>query len=1006
MNSLFNYEGHDITQAQASVEPSNMPYNCQTPIYTNAMPNGYQNTVDNSLNVATINAVQQIANQSNQFVMKSAQENLMLRMTIEKLKKERQEKPDTYSFNNAGYGICVNSKGIEIIVGKIKIKKISEYRICKYNGFEDIICVTYTDSKDKEQTTTVSASNLSEKKLAGQFPGFEYICKNVKTANDFLAWYITSAFECTYPHLIPNYAGFSVYKENGTEKAVFCCNDSSINPALLQCCSDNIREKILISDKKTIEELNIYAKKYLNTSEKVTLYIFSLCGLFATLFSDISYPITQKLVISSPDTDTTRQICYYLKIFSRGQLPISFDTNKAKIRKIFLNSKDETIIINDCSITDNEKRRTDMLQYVLSLDSDSESQPHNTAIISNTAQYLVPENQKICLNIGNDFYVEMTQAEEKEMCYALNCITRYFIDIVCENYGKIKSSFLKAITILLEKENCQQLPYMQSKTSFAVMASMTIFISKHLNLPVYTDSISTVTLKSLSLSPEITGDSDDAITNDFAYQLNSCIKSGRINIVLHNKEMNFVKNEPQVIVKDELLMIEEKTIEDVLLPEMNTTESVHRIIKALEGVGLLHSTKKNRYPLTVYNHKEHLRITFIAMELEGILDSTTILKIKEGKYAEWFSVNSPNQNLIPVVTNRFGEKAYQRFEFEKADNMHCFFTGQSGSGKTHALTERACSLCKAKQKVIILDTSDSFLKDEMIDKLSAGGDIYTRKKVEIYINENVTFHKVEELGVPVDILKLEYPGLIETKRKIIDSILSAHIPNMGKVQKAALRNGITDLIEEGNLNMVDIYDRLTDSRVSDSLAMQFEDMLSCFLEYNLSEKSWDEFLNESKDIIVISTDATSGSGGSALVDMLLMSLFYYQRNNSKKHLAVFIDEIQNQNFSPEGAITQVLKEGRKYHISLNYATQFLPSGNKDILKVMNLASLKVFLQPDDISARAISKTTGVSASELCSMNQGECYISGNLYNNNAGCPRNGIIHGFTYRNFVPFKMKI
>lgn len=92
-------------------------------------------------------------------------------------------------------------------------------------------------------------------------------------------------------------------------------------------------------------------------------------------------------------------------------------------------------------------------------------------------------------------------------------------------------------------------------------------------------------------------------------------------------------------------MIEEKTIEDVILPEMNTTESVHRIIKALESVGLLHSTKKNRYPLTVYNHKEHLRITFIAMELEGILDSTIILKIKEGKYAEWFSVNSPKQNL-------------------------------------------------------------------------------------------------------------------------------------------------------------------------------------------------------------------------------------------------------------------------------------------------------------------------------------------------------------------------
>lgn len=60
---------------------------------------------------------------------------------------------------------------------------------------------------------------------------------------------------------------------------------------------------------------------------------------------------------------------------------------------------------------------------------------------------------------------------------------------------------------------------------------------------------------------------------------------------------------------------------------------------------------------------------------------------------------------------------------------------------------------------------------------------------------------------------------------------------MGKVQKAALRKGITDLMEEGKLNMCDMYERLTDSRVSDSLAMQFEDMLSCFLEYTLSNES-------------------------------------------------------------------------------------------------------------------------------------------------------------------------
>ena len=999
MDSLFHYHGNDITQAEASVTSSNIPYGYQSAPYCN--------------NANIIGTVQQICSQNNQFIMQaindiksSQQEANMLRMAMEKLKREKQEIPDTYTIDYDGCGICNTSKGSQIHIGKIKILKAEEFSICKNTTIENLLYIKYIDSKGKEQHTTVSAKNLSEKKLIGQFPGFEYICKKSTTANNFLAWYITAFFDITYTNIIPNYAGFTPYKENEIEKAAFCCNNNLIHPVLLQCCSENIREKTIISDKKTIEEINIYAKKYLNTPKKCALFIFSICGLFSTLLHDINYLLTQILAISSPDSNAARQAGYYMKIFNREDSAISFNTNKTKIRKTFCNSKDETIIINDCSIIHDEKRSIDMLQYILTLDCDSETQPHNTAIISDLAQYIIPEHQKICFNLGDEFYVEMTQAEEKEMCYALNCITNYIIDILCENYGKLKSSFTKVIKAILHDERCDNLPYMQSKTSFAVIKAVAIFISKYINLPVDTNSISDIIFNSLSVSPTIIGDSDDAVVNNFSYVINDCIDSGKINIILHNKEMNFISGEPQVIVKNNLLMIEEKTIENVILPEMTATDNTHRIIKALENTGLLHSTKKNRYPLTVYSHGEALRITFIAMELDGVLDSITLLKIKESKYADWFSADSSDNNFIPVVTNKFGEKAYQMFEFEKADNMHCFYTGQSGSGKTNSLTERMCSLYKTGQKIIVFDTSDSFTRGAMINNLSVGGDDYTIKQAEKFINENVTFHKVENLGVPVDILNLKYPSILETKRRIIDSIISAHIPNMGKVQKAALRKGITDLMEEKKLNMIDMYERLTDSRVSDSLAMQFEDMLSCFLEYELSDKSWEEFLSNSKNIVVISTDAISGSGGSALVDMLLMSLFYYQRNNPAQHLAVFIDEIQNQNFSPDGAITQILKEGRKYHISLNYATQFLPSGNKNMLKVMNLASLKIFLQPDDISAKSISKAINVSASELCSMNQGECYISGTLYNKTLDCSRNGIVHGFTYRNFVPFKVKV
>ena len=129
--------------------------------------------------------------------------------------------------------------------------------------------------------------------------------------------------------------------------------------------------------------------------------VYLICGLLSSLLEEINNPIWQILAISSPSSDSTRQACYHLKIFNRDKNVISFDTNKATIRKTFHNAQDETIIINESSIASNEKRRTEILQYILTLDSDSETKPHNTAIISSIAQYL----------IGNTVYIATKQTK-------------------------------------------------------------------------------------------------------------------------------------------------------------------------------------------------------------------------------------------------------------------------------------------------------------------------------------------------------------------------------------------------------------------------------------------------------------------------------------------------------------------------------------------------------------------------------------------------------------------
>jgi DNA phosphorothioation-dependent restriction protein DptH len=327
-------------------------------------------------------------------------------------------------------------------------------------------------------------------------------------------------------------------------------------------------------------------------------------------------------------------------------------------------------------------------------------------------------------------------------------------------------------------------------------------------------------------------------------------------------------------------------------------------------------------------------------------------------------------------------------------------TGKSGSGKTHFMTEYIVSLQRAGQKVVILDTSDSFTKSAILKNLSVCGGSQALSAAKNYVEQHFTFHQIENDGIPVEILALDYPSAAITKRKIIYSILTANIANVGKKQRAELNRCIEQLLSSSQPSVVGFGDVLESEDVSDSISMQFEDILAPFIEYKQNEDTWGDFLQKTNDIVVISSAAISGSGGSAMVDMLLMSLFYYQRNHPEMHLAVVIDEIQNQNCGGSSPIAQVLKEGRKYHMSLTYATQSLSDKNKDTMKTMNNADMRIYMKPDETSARSIARALDITTSELTQMQKGECYVNGTIYNNLMQSNESGLIHGYTYRHFI------
>lgn len=711
------------------------------------------------------------------------------------------------------------------------------------------------------------------------------------------------------------------------------------------------------------------------------------------------------LTISAPDAASERFATLLMQIFNRGTKPLTLCSNKSAVKTELLHAKDETVILSDRSIIDDDKKRTEMLQHILTENDNMDCQPHNLAIFSTHAQYLLPPEKKICLTLPENFALAMTKEEEAEMCDDLNYLVNFIISCICKSYtvlpGAFRDEFHEQIDLYTS--------YFQGKSKEMIAAGAlldTVYSCLIVCFLKFNSQPITMLIRSvLSDSQTVSGTSEDAVSEQFIAALNDAIRSDKLKILRHSKEMDFQEGTNQLIVKDKLLILEESAIENVLIPSMRTADNTCRILKCLKACEYLHATKKNRYPLVVYSHHRSLRPALIALKSDRILDSDVELMIEESRYAEWYSTATAPKHFIPLTENRIGGVSYQVFDEKRKDNMHFFALGKSGSGKTHCLTERMVSLQKLHRPVIVFDTSESFTEEEILEKLSVGCGETAEKDVRAYIAKHITFHRIEEDGIPVDLLKLGDSGNGEDTIRKIESIVESHNPNMGSKQQAAVHAAISDMIQKGNVDMTSLYEVLTSEQIPYDLADQLADTLSFFVNFKANDRDWGKLIEESKDIIIISTKAVRSNGGSGLIDMLLMSLYYYQQAHGEKQLSVFIDEIRTQNLSTKGPIAKILTESRKNRMSLNFATQFLPKSTQ-VREIMDNAAIHAFFPLDDRTAASAAKLLNIDSQALTLLETGECYIKGTFYNQNRQKAIPGILHGTTYRNFKKAKPKL
>ena len=905
-----------------------------------------------------------------------------------------------------GVGSCIDYEKRKIKrIGKLRIHSIHHCYIDKDGQRKEFLYVSYSSMDDSTHLAVVPCDKLASKNLLPLFEAFQWVCKSKAMANDYIAYCI----HCFLPkstQYFPEYAGFSFIEQSENSTFIrFDCNRKCFDMKLLKHCSPYFTKKVLPSTKDRPLGIKGICEKYLDTDKKMMLFVFSLCGLLSSFFRKEKYSMERILTISAPDAASERFATLLMQIFNRGTKPLTLCSNKSAVKTELLHAKDETVILSDRSIIDDDKKRTEMFQHILTENDNMDCQPHNHAIFSTHAQYLLPPEKKICLTLPENFAPAMTTEEEAEMCDDLNYLVNIIISRICKSYTVLPGSFRDEFHEQIDLYTS----YFQGKSKEIIAAGALLdtvyFCVINCILEFDSQPITPLIYSILYDSQTVSGTSEDAVSEQFIAALNDAIRSGKLKILRHSKEMDFQEGTNQLIVKDKLLILEESAMENVLIPSMRTADNTCRILKCLKACEYLHATKKNRYPLMVYSNHRSLRPALIALKSDRILDSDVELMIEESRYAEWYSTAPAPEHFIPLTENCIGGVSYQVFDEKRKDNMHFFALGKSGSGKTHCLTERMVSLQKLHRPVIVFDTSESFTEEEILEKLSVGCGETAEQDVRAYIAKHITFHRIEEDGIPVDLLKLGDSGNGEDTIRKIESIVESHNPNMGSKQQAAVHAAISDMIQNGNVDMASLYEVLTSEQIPYDLADQLADTLSFFVNFKANDRDWGELIEESKDIIIISTKAVRSNGGSGLIDMLLMSLYYYQQAHGEKQLSVFIDEIRTQNLSTKGPIAKILTESRKNRMSLNFATQFLPKSTQ-VREIMDNAAIHAFFPLDDRTAASAAKLLNIDPQALTLLETGECYIKGTFYNQNRQKAIPGILHGTTYRNFKKAKPKL
>ena len=309
----------------------------------------------------------------------------------------------------------------------------------------------------------------------------------------------------------------------------------------------------------------------------------------------------------------------------------------------------------------------------------------------------------------------------------------------------------------------------------------------------------------------------------------------------------------------------------------------------------------------------------------------------------------------------------------KEPNGHILCSGMSGYGKTFLLNSLLKNNLVNDISTIIIDYSGSFSESEL-----EKAQIRTGKKLKLIHTETDQFNlpvlsdadsgKNILAGILKESLRIRGYLNAKTLRQMCRFVCLDEYPNLVKVLAYA---------EE----MLELSEDPTEIRRLDNLVSRLEFLLS-LKGINIWHRP--EIEISQKRSYIISLNNVSAETRQASVDFLLNILWYGVKNNLLPYRCVIIDECQYIDLHTGRVCADMLREGRKFGMSIYMATQSIRDRDPDEIENMMQAGNKIFFRPTEKESRTVAGLIGKPeewSPVLRKLQIGQAVLKGNYFIN-------------------------